>query len=239
MDAVIQKAYDLASKGFCKVNATFKNGNKAALRLFISTGDLVCYKRKGSRRRGYYLGELDLIDVQPITKKKSIDKRWQDAWKKVKARLVASGLWVDIVAEIDIALSAGYDRMKQAYEDYWKDFHSDTDGFAKKYPEMVYKNDEGIICINTHLVWNISSIPKVKKMRFHKGSMNNSVLQAIQKAMDEKREFTADGRTAYDVDFSYRPDKNKAFYSEQFKGMGNGHYYIALDSTHALFMEDD
>ena len=39
--------------------------------------------------------------------------------------------------------------------------------------------------------------------------------------------------------FEYEPDKNKAWYSEEYRGCGNGHYYIALNSSMALFCEND
>ena len=29
------------------------------------------------------------------------------------------------------------------------------------------------------------------------------------------------------------------WYSKEFKGCGNGHYYLALDATHTIFVEDD
>lgn len=46
-------------------------------------------------------------------------------------------------------------------------------------------------------------------------------------------------RTNYDVSFTYRPEKQKAWYSEEYKNCGNEHYYIALDANAALFVEDD
>ena len=33
--------------------------------------------------------------------------------------------------------------------------------------------------------------------------------------------------------------KNYAWYSEEYKGCLNGHYYIALDEKHVWFYEDD
>jgi hypothetical protein len=46
-------------------------------------------------------------------------------------------------------------------------------------------------------------------------------------------------RTSYDVHYTYNAKEKKAFYSEEFKDCGNGHYYLAIDNTHALFYEDD
>jgi hypothetical protein len=68
---------------------------------------------------------------------------------------------------------------------------------------------------------------------------NNEQLKIIKEALKNKKETSASGRTNYDVSFSYNPTVQKAWYSEEFRGCGNGHYYLALDATHALFYEDD
>jgi hypothetical protein len=61
----------------------------------------------------------------------------------------------------------------------------------------------------------------------------------IARDMEEKKECSYRGDNGYDASFSYNPKLNKAWYSEEFRGCGNGHYYVALNSTHCLFVEDD
>ena len=36
-----------------------------------------------------------------------------------------------------------------------------------------------------------------------------------------------------------KKEKEKVWSSEELRGCGNGHYYIALDANTALFVEDD
>lgn len=83
----------------------------------------------------------------------------------------------------------------------------------------------------------------IKKMIFHKGVgyafKTKETLERIALAMDENRACKEYGDNGYDVSFSYDPEKKKAWYSEEYRGCGNGYYYIALNRTHALFVEKD
>jgi len=84
---------------------------------------------------------------------------------------------------------------------------------------------------------------KVKKMHFGRKWLNDNKLAQIELNLKDKNKVTiwSDGRltNGYDVTFNYQPEDNKAWYSEEYRGCGNGHYYLALDATHALFYEDD
>ena len=91
----------------------------------------------------------------------------------------------------------------------------------------------------------MSVSPKVKTFYFsrHK-SENEEKKTIIKKAIQEEKPITIRSRASYDVRFQYKPadetcDEPRGWYSEEYKGCGNGHYYIALNGTHALFMEDD
>lgn len=84
---------------------------------------------------------------------------------------------------------------------------------------------------------------KIKTMIFHKDRWNNGktelIRQNIAEALKNKTYYECKGFNGYDVSFEYDPDKNKAWYSEEYVGCGNGHYYLALDSTHAIYYEKD
>ena len=109
--------------------------------------------------------------------------------------------------------------------------------FIDKYPFLLSsKNDRGLICINTFYIWEMSEV-KTKSMYF--GWQNKLFKEQIQNALDNKEKITKQARVNYDVTFEYEPDKNKAWYSEEYRGCGNGHYYIALNSSMALFCEND
>lgn len=43
---------------------------------------------------------------------------------------------------------------------------------------------------------------------------------------------------SYDISLSL-DEKGRAFYAEEYRNCGNGHYYLALDARHAIHVEDD
>lgn len=104
-------------------------------------------------------------------------------------------------------------------------------------PFAFYQGDNGTWYLNTFYIWEMSEA-KTKSMYFGKWS-NARIKGEIQQAFAEKRRYSNRARTSYDVSFEYDPDRNKAWYSEEYKGCGNGHYYIAIDANTALFCEDD
>lgn len=238
-----ETATDLLSKNVHPVVlATFNDGETRKMRLFKSDNGDVCYFGRRRRRYGYLLPS-SVVKIVPCSAraKKSPEKKWSDGWQRVIAKLKASGLWAHLIPDIELALKIGYHRMQEANSFYWDLPHDDNQvaAFKAKYPELIRTNDEGKEYIDTSTLWNYSKLPRVKKMRFERGSYNNTILAGIQQAMDKKEKHKAWGRYQYDISFEYHPDKQVAFYSEEYRGCGNGHYYIALNATHALFMEDD
>lgn len=232
---ILETAESLINQGLTKVVATYNDGEQRPLRLFKSSMGQICFFRQGSRKYGYTLNNVEIKAIRPVIPTKTTKAKWEDGWKKVRARLVASGLWSVVIKEIDLALSLGYEKMDQAYKDYWT---IPEEAFIAKYPELTAVNDEGKTYITSSTVWNYAKLAKVKKMYFSRTG-NDAVLAMIKSAMDSKKDWTANGRVSYDVSFSYNAAKQKAWYSEEFKDCGNGHYYLALDATHALFIEDD
>lgn len=86
--------------------------------------------------------------------------------------------------------------------------------------------------------------PKIKKMCFHKGRWNaqdtEHILNSIAEAIDNKVNYRSPRcDNGYDVSFEYVADGRKAWYSEEYRNCGNGHYYIALNRTHAIYWEKD
>lgn len=84
---------------------------------------------------------------------------------------------------------------------------------------------------------------RIKTMIFHKSRWDNAKTEHIRRniaeALKNKTSFQCRGSNGYDVSFKYDAEKNKAWYSEEYVGCGNGHYYLALDSTHAIYYEKD
>jgi len=247
-EKIIEQAKEIIkSSSKPMVYALLENGEKKKLRLFNSAQGRVCYFSKGSCRRGYPLAHLKIVKLIPIQKRKSEEAIWRDSWLKVKKRLEKSGLWQEILNNINIALDIGYDKIQEARKDYWKDRKGlsyeenqkrNTERIRQIDSRLVKKTKDGRWFENTEILWHIAYKAKVKKMYFGK-YFTQEKLKLIAEAMRKRKSIHEGGRASYDVSFEYNAKSQKAWYSEEYRGCGNGHYYLALDSSHALFYEDD
>ena len=229
--------------GHKKFKAHYNNNTNSTLRLFKSVNGDICEFKKGSTRRGYILNFSNITSIDPIVKRKSEAQIWQESWQKVRNRLAKSGLWHDILKNIDIALEMGYDKIKSASDEYWTISYDErirpekVKKYIEKYPLLDNGNGNGDV--NTCPIWNMSRKANVEKMRFYEGERNQYALNQIARAFEHRHDFSTHGRTNYDISFEYKPLIHKAWYSKEYKGCGNGHYYLALDATHAVYWEKD
>jgi len=217
------------------------NGNKIRLRLFKSRDGDVCFYRKGSKKFGYRLSSLgNLIDIVPVTSRKTTEQKWITGWKKARARLEKSGLWKELIDEIDIALEVGYEKMNEAYKKYWEiqDENEKLSYIRAISEKLITKDSENKDCCKSSLIWHYAKLPKIEKMYFGK-YRNDFILENIRKGLEQKKKTSESAEAGYDVSFEYNPEANKAWFSKEFRGCGNGHYYLVLDATHVIFYEDD
>ena len=164
-----------------------------------------------------------------------------------------SGLWENILSYVKFMKELGYDKTNLAYEKYFdcrflpgenladrderrkKDVREISDGFF-----FIDKKSGEEACFLSDWVSSFWSERGIKKMYF--GRQNNEwVLGRIKRALEDKEKYSScryyNGN--YDASFGYNPELKMAWYSEEFKGCGNGYYYFALNETHALFIEKD
>lgn len=87
--------------------------------------------------------------------------------------------------------------------------------------------------------FHMFDIPKIKSISFGNKGLTESNRARITNALRNKEKLSLFVRSGYDLTFEYNPEKNMAWWSEEYKGCGNGHYYLMLDDRHALFCEDD
>lgn len=229
---------------------TRTDGTKGTARLAISCYGGLMVMAKGKRNRGYPISDFirreqvaDLHLKEAGKEKKSEADTWRASWENVLARLEKSGLWAEYKEQVKTALAVGYDKIKKAYEVYWGDEYKDRrEGItARKIqaidPRLVVMED-GNMYADTSVIGYMNTPAKVKKMYFSKYG-NELSLKKIAAALAAHEDCSESGRASYDVSFRYQAKDNKAWYSEEYKNCGNGHYYLALDATHAVFYEDD
>lgn len=210
--------------------------------------------RKGSKRYGYYIEKRHFKSILFPEKRATENDKWVRSWTNVLKRLEQSGLWGEIAGEIKDALEIGLEKIRQAYDidnEYRTDpnisYQEEQELQTKRIKEiderLVKIRDDGTIYPNSDILWHMRFPARVKKMHFGRKWLNSKELEDIANALKNKQKINVgtDGRitNGYDVSYSYNPEVNKAWYSEEYRGCGNGHYYLALDATHALFYEDD
>lgn len=210
--------------------------------------------RKGSRRYGSAITPHDMQQIAKIEIIEKVktpvdkEKQWRRSWEKVVKRLEKSGLWAELLEEKKIGLAVGYENITKAYELYWKrDDNLDwKENELKKIENiknvdsrLIKINEDGNEQVNTGIIWHMNHKAKVKKMNFGQWD-NKRVLSEIKQALEEDQKYsTGRYQVQYDVSYEYNPEVKKAWYSEEYRDCGNGHYYLALDETHALYYETD
>lgn len=185
-------------------------------------------------------------DIQVKIKEKEKDKN--AIWHKRIARAIkcleSSGLWPDLLAQLKELNQMTYeDKIAihdlYASEEYSKRFTSpEYEQYEKKYPFLFGIDSSGNKYLKTFYIWEMSEV-NLKSMYFGK-YQNEHTKELIKEAIANKKKYSACARTSYDVSFEYDPDKNNsAWYSEEYKNTGNGHYYIAIDHNTCWFTEND
>jgi len=241
-----------------KVKIIYKNGCKENRRLSRYNENPEHIFMYGCKRRRYgyvitpYGKQIKEWQTVKISELIPENVKWERSWKRVLAMLEKSGLWENMADEIRNVLDIGYEKLHQARKEDWK-----------KYPELNYeeqreKRIQEIKKIDSRLVekskdtgteytisnfWLYSMPAKIKTMYWGKPYRANKIKENIANSLKNKvecHEYQDGARiNYYDVTFGYRPEYNRAWYNEEYRNCGNGHYYIALNATHALFLEDD
>lgn len=210
---------------------------------------------KGKSRRGFraysdeqILSQFDIVEVDKNAK-------WHKRLDRAIKAMESSGLWPNILETMKNLTKMTYEDKKAIYELTWEESYRRTvngdlsveefneafikhfGAFMEKYPFVFAKDDEGRWGYHTDYLWELSDC-RLRSMYFGK-HQNKLIKERIKKALDEKQRFVFNARTSYDTSFEYRPEDGKAWYSEEYKDCGNGHYYLALDHNTALFCEND
>lgn len=204
---------------------------------------------KGRRSRGWrkpvslFLKTYDVKEED--LKEKDQTEQWHKRMRRAVKCLEASELWPKLRRRFSNMLSSGmtWEDRKKLNDLYFTEFREGLHGpeyerLRELYPFAFYKDYEGKYHVDTGYAYEISEC-RLKSMYFGK-SDNAETKKQIARALSEKKEYLAYRMpVSYDVTFEYQPKYNKAWYSEEYRGCGNGHYYYALDASTALFVEDD
>jgi hypothetical protein len=245
---VLRIAEEGLNNGIKEFLVTYKSGNTEKRRLFKSQNGTIAIFRKGSKKYGHDIRDDSYIidKITPINPKKvNPSIKWLKSLDKAEKILLSSGLWTNILEEVRKAREFGYSNFQDALrvydtkysEDYKTNEERKFKEMKEKYPILIKKGDTNEY-IDSSFLWFYSRPLSIKAMNFGKYN-NERVLSEIKKAIESKTKYTS-GRfiVNYDVSFEY-DGNNKAWYSEEYRNCGNGHYYLALSDKYAMHYEDD
>lgn len=200
------------------------------------------YRKKRYGRR-YLSFDSFLLKYTDLKLDEDTDESWKKRLKKASRKLETSGLWPEYLEVINNLQRMTLEELKAFRNDYWaipygKSLYPALSLWKEKYPFLISKTESGTEYVNSVYLYTVSEC-RMKSMYFGR-LLNKREKETIKQYLAEKRDYSS-GRiqVGYDVSFEYKADANKAWYSEEYRGCGNGHYYIALDHTTALFIEND
>ena len=200
------------------------------------TGDYFVFA-PNKRIRGYRYNPDEFKDRYDIKIKTiSDEEQWHKRLKKIVKKINKTQNWVELLPLFENLLRMSYDDheyIKRNYSnrnDLYQKFHI-------KYPFLFTQDKEGKIYIVPEYYYDISDAI-LKTMYF--GYSNHYYKKCIKNALNNQTTYHT-GRiiSNYDVSYEYNAQKHKAWYSEEYRNCGNGHYYLALDENTAIFYEND
>lgn len=240
---------------------TMRDGSTQNRRLFISTTDTVSEFKKGSKSRGHNLNAVvrldEIMDAEKAKTRKDPDYTvFMRNLEKVRKLLFQSGLWPNILHDVETLLAMPNDERIKYFG--LTDWHWDSKEFVDRwnaFQEMNAKYGMGLSMDEAYALSTPAGIKTVNYKRYYEGCYPEKDI--VRRYLQEARE----GKTTpynYAKDVTYHRSISwqkgydnsvsvsrfedgtvKAWYSEEYRGCGNGYYYLLLDETYAMFCEKD
>lgn len=214
-----------------KFRVTDKNGKKYYVRLWNYHG-CVAIMTKGNKKYGRYLEPYQCENWLSLAPYK---KREVDTYKRMMKRASAalemlnrSGFWADIKKEVEYFLTHEEDARQVAKDlEDCKLHRKYFDGqYSWMHSPQIFETFACTRCWKS-IVWNTWYAEREK--------------HNLHTAIEEKRNYSAKWKNGYDcsVEVSFDNGMARGWYSEEYVGCGNGHYYLLFDEKHAIFYEND
>ena len=208
-------------------------GEKHEIRLFISKENYICVAPKRARKYGYVVSVSEMDKWDSLTKvnkgnKTDLVKRMRKRAESGIEMLNESGLWVDIKKELMKFIDLSDDDIRRDFidGDVYETYRT------KKYDWL--NSYQVFFSLKAKKCWKN---PSFGKYDFSK----DNVIDYFKRSISDKKPIRFTWRNVYDNTLEILSDNGiyRGFYSEEFRGCGNGHYYLLFDATHAIFYEDD
>ena len=214
-------------------------GESKVVRLWQTDDGRIAIMSKGRKKYGHELSlwydhydewtDLRLVEHKEFDYYKRFVKRANDALKMLNE----SGLWTDIKQSIEHFFTLSETEQRELVNDivtdsYEKFYKQTWDGgkYAWVHGYQVFESFTSRTCWKS-IAWR----------RWERAEMSKRVADCIKNGENFSRRW----ENGYDnsVEVANRDGEKLAWYSEEYRGCGNGHYYLMFDATHAIFYEDD
>lgn len=227
----------IKEKGISHFKAISISDNKIH-RCFVETTTTIFVYAQKKKRYGWRLDEKQFLSRFTPLMPNDENAQWKRRLKRAVNLCRESGLWAELAVVWDnLYKYVTLDEKRKIYDMSWDNREEAITYCKEHYPFMIKTDKDGKEYLDTDYIWELSRC-ELKSMYF--GYNNAEEKEQIRKAISEHRQYTIPRvRTTYDVSFSYNPESNRAFYNEEYKDCGNGHYYLALNHSTAVFCEDD
>ena len=223
-----------------RYRVTMLNGKTRIVRLWLHKDGCVAIMGKGRKHYGHYLSNYSWDDLNDWVTLKLIEHNEIDYYKRFVKRatdalkmLNETGLWKDIKETIEHFFELPETEQRELVNDIITDsyekFYKQTWGDGK----YAWVHCHQVFCTFTYKTcWKSIAWRKWERER-----MSAEVADCIKNGKDFSRRW----ENGYDntVEVANRDGEKLAWYSEEYRGCGNGHYYLMFDATHAIFYEDD
>lgn len=203
-------------------------------------GNVFIYN-KGSKKYGRRLSYDEFNSVFTI-KDVDYEKQWKNQINRAIKCLEKSGLWTEIYETYKNLQNVEKEELQDIcnlykHRDKYLPYSDNKlNEYYKKYNFLFKQDENNILSLNERYFGPVANC-ELKSMYF--GRSNKFYKDMISSSLEEKKNYSIWERVNYDVSFRYDAEENKAWYSEEYKDCGNGHYYLALDNSTALFIEND
>lgn len=213
------------------------NGKKAtrAIRMFVRYHSTIGYFVGKARANGYKLNPYmceNWINIRLAgasnTSSETVARRMRKRAADAVKMLEKSGLWTDIKKELETFLAL--------------DEETQMNSFVNKQSLFELRMSKEFPWFTRYSIFEALKRPKCWEYISFDRWRREEEEKAILRAIKEKGEYRNAWQEDYDRSVEVRlceDGQMRAWFSKEFRGYGNGHYYLMFDEKHAIHLEDD
>lgn len=222
----ISEMKDLIGTGKMTAKIYYTDGTSEKRRIYVEGEHTLFIYEKGRKRWGWRISKFASKNIKQIEIKFGV--------KKTPAQKYVDGL-LKIKRYIE----------KNRHPNVWPSLQKEYESFTAKDIQN-FLNDKSIT--SGYEAWekapeyNLPRYEQYKTLSLRSCGIPEDYLARIKEDLDKREKFSYFWRNGYDYSVSGEigPDgEYRGFLSQEYQGMGNGHYYILINYNHSLFVEDD